>query len=248
MRKDHVGCVLQIISEGTLVPNYKIMVFCTTARTVAFLAHFFRVAGLPGVMEIHSRMSQSARTRESNAFRESKGGSVIFTSDVSARGVDYPDTTLIVQCGAPTDRETYVHRLGRTARANTEGEGFLLLIKEEEAYLQKLKGIPIETRDLGPMPGPNDVAWRRAVDNALSAVPHDEELNKRAQRAYGAWLGYMNGQKILRWSKPQLVQEASEFAQQIGLKEQPRMDKRTIGKMGLKGVPGILYTESSGRR
>ena len=130
---------LQVISEGTTTENSKIMVFCQTARSAAFLAQFFRVAGLPGVLEIHSRMSQPARTRASDAFRASGGNVVLFTSDVSARGVDYPDTTHIIQLGAATDRETYVHRLGRTARAGTSGEGVLLLTEDEAPFLTKVR-------------------------------------------------------------------------------------------------------------
>jgi ATP-dependent RNA helicase MSS116 len=57
--------------------------------------------GLP-VLEIHSRKSQSQRTRVSDAFRDGHG-LVMFTSDVSARGMDYPDVTAVVQVGAPTD-------------------------------------------------------------------------------------------------------------------------------------------------
>lgn len=131
---------MQVISEGTTVENSKIMVFCQTARSAAFLAQFFRAAGLPGVLEIHSRMSQPARTRTSDAFRSARANAVLFTSDVSARGVDYPDTTLVIQLGATTDRETYIHRLGRTARAGTRGEGLLLLTEEEAPFLHNVRG------------------------------------------------------------------------------------------------------------
>ena len=47
--------------------------------------------------EIHSRKDQRYRTRISDEFRQSKGGIILFTSDVSARGVDYPNVTLVVQ-------------------------------------------------------------------------------------------------------------------------------------------------------
>eukprot|EP00892_Ulva_mutabilis_P001545 jgi/Ulvmu1/11391/UM075_0053.1 len=237
----------EVISEGTTTENAKIMVFCQTARTAAFLSQFFRVAGLPGVLEIHSRMSQPARTRASNAFRAAATGAVLFTSDVSARGVDYPDTTLIIQLGATTDRETYVHRLGRTARAGTSGEGLLLLTEDEAPFLTKtLKGLPIEDKVLGPLPREGEYEWADAVAATLGSVPRDEELKRRAELCYGAWLGFMNGLKLLRWSKEQLVAEANLFARQIGLKEQPRLEKKTVGKMGLKGVPGLLYKTGGG--
>ena len=51
-------------------------------------------------MEIHSRKSQSHRTKVSDQFRGSSCG-VLVSSDVSARGVDYPDVTLVIQVGHP---------------------------------------------------------------------------------------------------------------------------------------------------
>ena len=50
------------------------------------------------IREIHSRKSQSARTKVSDEFRRSKGV-ILVSSDVSARGVDYPDVTLVIQVG-----------------------------------------------------------------------------------------------------------------------------------------------------
>lgn len=230
----------QVVSEGTLTPNYKIMVFCATARAAAFLAPFFRAAGLPGVMEIHSRMSQPARTRTSNEFRESDGGVVLFTSDVSARGVDYPGTTLVVQAGMPDSRETYVHRLGRTARAGQGGKGLLLLAGDERRFLSQVRDLPIEEAGLGPLPAAGEVQWRDAVDAGKASVRRDGELRDKAERSYGAWLGYMNGQcKAVGWDKARLVAEAAEYARSLGLAEVPALPKRTVGKMGLKGVPGL---------
>ena len=58
-------------------------------------AELFNSMGI-NVMETHSRKSQGARTRVAEAFRNGKGV-VMFTSDVSARGMDYPDVSLVVQ-------------------------------------------------------------------------------------------------------------------------------------------------------
>ena len=51
---------------------------------------------------------------------------IMFTSDVSARGMDYPDVTTVIQVGLPSDKAQYVHRLGRTARAGKQGECVLV--------------------------------------------------------------------------------------------------------------------------
>lgn len=71
------------------------IVFCTTAMVTKLVAEV--LGGLKlNVREIHSRKAQTYRTRVSQEFRESKG-LILVSSDVSARGVDYPDVTLVVQ-------------------------------------------------------------------------------------------------------------------------------------------------------
>jgi ATP-dependent RNA helicase MSS116, mitochondrial len=241
---------MQLISEGTLVENFKIMVFCNTANATEFMAAFFRQAGLPGALVLHSRMSQPARTRSSNAFRKSTGGHVLFTSDVSARGVDYPGTSLIIQVGLPSDREAYVHRLGRTARAGSSGHGVLLLCEHEMPFVEKeLRGLPIKGLDLGPLPSPGQVAWFDDVQKTLHALDSIEELEKKAAKAYVAYLGFMNTNlRRLGWDKPRLAQEAQAFAQQIGLGALPAVSTRMLAKSGLAGVEGIrVATEDKPR-
>ena len=74
------------------------------------------------MFEIHSRKSQSHRSKISGKFREGRS-CIMFTSDVTARGMDYPDVTKVVQVGLPSDKAQYIHRLGRTARAGKGGNG-----------------------------------------------------------------------------------------------------------------------------
>ena len=81
-------------------------------------------------------------------------------------------------------------------------------------------------------------AARAAVTRAARDV--DEAV---ASKAYRAWLGYYNGaSKVTKWSKEVLVQQAARFSEDVlGLRADalPEMEKRTVGKMGLKGVPGF---------
>ena len=68
----------------------------------------------------------------------------MFTSDVTARGLDYPDVTFVLQVGLTT-KEQYIHRLGRTARAGKGGKGLLLLADfEARAMASELKTLPIK--------------------------------------------------------------------------------------------------------
>jgi ATP-dependent RNA helicase MSS116 len=95
------------------------------------------------VHQIHSRLTQAARTNSANNFRRADEA-ILFSSDVTARGMDFPEVTHVIQVGPPRDRETYIHRIGRTGRAGKEGEGYLLLHDGEYEFFQnKLGDLPL---------------------------------------------------------------------------------------------------------
>ena len=101
------------------------------------------------IYEIHSKKTMEGRTRTSADFRADRSGcSVLVSSDVSARGVDYPGVTRIIQVGIPSTTEQYVHRVGRTGRAGTagrQGRGDLVLLPWEMDFVTwQLKGMPLK--------------------------------------------------------------------------------------------------------
>ncbi|KAL8499705.1 hypothetical protein ACS0TY_019613 [Phlomoides rotata] len=208
--------------------NYKVLVFCTTAKVTKLVAEFLGELNL-NVREIHSRKPQSYRTRVSDEFRKSTG-LILVTSDVSARGVDYPDVTLVVQMGVPSDKQQYVHRLGRTGRKGKEGQGILMLTPWEEFFLSNVKDLPI-SKAPEPLVDPDT---KKKVERALSKI----EMNTK-ESAYQAWLGYYNSNKNIGRDKSRLVQLANEFSRSMGLDNPPAIAKVVLGKMGLKNVPGL---------
>ncbi|XP_010521425.1 PREDICTED: DEAD-box ATP-dependent RNA helicase 31 [Tarenaya hassleriana] len=208
--------------------DYKVIIFCTTAMVTRFVADLLGELNL-NVREIHSRKPQSYRTRVSDEFRKSKG-LILVTSDVSARGVDYPDVTLVIQVGVPADREQYIHRLGRTGRKGKEGQGILLLAPWEEYFISSVKDLPITKSPL-PTIDPE------AVKKVQKALCHVEMKNKEA--AYQAWLGYYNSQKMVGRDKYKLVELANEFSRSMGLDIPPSIPKLVLGKMGLRNIPGL---------
>ena len=184
--------------------TYKIMVFFTTARLTGYFSEQFNKAKVE-VLEIHSRKSQAHRTKCADTFRKSERA-VIFSSDVSARGLDYPDVTAVIQVGIPSARDQYIHRLGRTGRAGKSGRCILLLNDFEQFFLRQVKDLPIKRLDPATAwegtPVAPDSLW-------VPACP------KSAGQSYQAWLGYYNSVKGLGWSKEQLVTEATRFAASI---------------------------------
>ena len=193
------------------------------------------------ILEIHSRKSQSHRTKVSDVFRDAAGGVCLFTSDVSARGMDYPDVTRVIQFGAPADAAQYVHRLGRTARAGKEGSGCLLLAHFEDYFLhdKAIKQLPIQMQRPSILGDPSGAVYDRVALNLADAARRLPTETVGA--AYQAWLGFYNSSlRKLRWDKDQLVFEANDWAKEICLQHTPpALQAKTVGKMGLKGVRGL---------
>ncbi|XP_058095976.1 DEAD-box ATP-dependent RNA helicase 31-like [Magnolia sinica] len=225
----HFSILYSILTEHISEDvDYKVLVFCTTAMVTRLVANLLSELNL-NVREIHSRKPQSYRTRVSDEFRKSKG-LILVTSDVSARGVDYPDVTLVMQVGLPADREQYIHRLGRTGRKGKEGKGLLLLAPWEEFFLSSVRDLPLTKASLPPI----DPDIQKKVERGLSNV---EMKNK--ETAYQAWLGYYNSNKTVGRDKCRLVELANEFSRTMGLDTPPAIPKLILGKMGLRNVPGL---------
>lgn len=79
----------------------QVIVFCTTAMMTSLMFSLFREMKL-NVREIHSRKPQLYRSRVSEEFKEAKQ-LILITSDVSARGMNYPDVSLVIQVGIKCD-------------------------------------------------------------------------------------------------------------------------------------------------
>jgi ATP-dependent RNA helicase DDX10/DBP4 len=63
---------------------------------------------------------------------------VLFATDIAARGLDFPAVDWIVQVDCPDDVDTYIHRVGRTARFRSKGNALLLLVPSERVFLEML--------------------------------------------------------------------------------------------------------------
>jgi ATP-dependent RNA helicase MSS116 len=124
---------------------FKAIVFAPTAALVDFYGDILEaIPNMPKISVLHSRVSQSKRTQSTNAFRTAKNG-ILVATDVVARGMDFPLVTNVFQVGVPSEKEAYIHRLGRTARAGAEGRG-TFIITEDETFFSKwtLKEITFE--------------------------------------------------------------------------------------------------------
>lgn len=73
---------------------------------------------------------------------------VLLTTDLSARGIDIPDVDWIIQYDPPQYSDSFVHRIGRTARAGRNGESILFLTEPEVPYISFLRGKKVEIKEM----------------------------------------------------------------------------------------------------
>jgi len=86
--------------------------------------------GLP-LLHLHGKQKQTTRLTTFDRFSTSKS-SLLICTDVAARGLDFPAVDWVIQLDAPEDVDTYIHRVGRTARYQSEGKALLFLCPSEE--------------------------------------------------------------------------------------------------------------------
>lgn len=237
-----IPSIYTILRHATTQKPHKVVVFFPTARMVSFFADVLCDGFQHPILELHSKKSQSSRNTASETFRLAKSA-ILFTSDVSARGLDYPDVTQVIQIGIPESRDHFIHRLGRTARAGKEGTGILLLFPFESHFLSELNGIDVprdsEMTDMLQESSKLEVPkWM--VDNSLRIQRGGNKLAASAQLAYLSFLGYYLGQvKRIHLNKSDIVALSNDFSKAIGLESVPTLSPKLISKLNLDGVSGV---------
>jgi ATP-dependent RNA helicase RhlE len=114
-----------------------VLVFVRTKSGAERLARKLAAAGLKAAA-LHADRTQAQRTQAIEGFRSGRYR-VLVATDVAARGLDIDGITHVVNYEVPSNRETYVHRVGRTGRADATGTALTLVAPEELRALQALK-------------------------------------------------------------------------------------------------------------
>jgi len=107
-----------------------VLVFARTKHRADRLAKQLRAWGIEASV-IHGNRSQSQRLRALEGFREGDHR-VLVATDIAARGIDVEGVSHVVNFDVPHESEVYVHRVGRTARAQRRGDAYSLVSREEE--------------------------------------------------------------------------------------------------------------------
>jgi ATP-dependent RNA helicase RhlE len=126
----------------------QVLVFVSSVRTADNLTDKLKKNGIEA-MAIHSKKSQSARTEALNRFKKGKTN-VLVATDLASRGIDIQFLPFVINYELPRSPKDYVHRIGRTGRAEASGEAISLIIPEEEHHfkiIQKKMGKIIQMID-----------------------------------------------------------------------------------------------------
>ncbi|GAA5864909.1 hypothetical protein JCM8547_009268 [Rhodosporidiobolus lusitaniae] len=170
----------------------KTIVFLSSGKQVRFVYENFRHMR-PGVplMHMHGKQKQMQRLEIYQRFLSSKHA-VLFATDVAARGLDFPAIDWVVQVDAPEDVETYIHRVGRTARYQAKGKALLFLLpSEEEGMVKRFEAKKIEVNKIKA----NDKKKQSIRSQLQSAAFQYPEIKFLAQRAFISYVRSIHLQK-----------------------------------------------------
>lgn len=148
---DKINQQAYVVYENQKVPLVKfiltaqnrrsVLVFCSTKSNVKQLTRELKRLGL-AVEEIHSDLEQETREKVMMDFR-SRNLNILVATDIISRGIDVEDIDLVINYDVPNDAEDYIHRIGRTARAASDGEAITFISEREQSKflsIEKLLG------------------------------------------------------------------------------------------------------------
>eukprot|EP00927_Polykrikos_kofoidii_P053877 TRINITY_DN48401_c0_g1_i1.p1 TRINITY_DN48401_c0_g1~~TRINITY_DN48401_c0_g1_i1.p1 ORF type:complete len:896 (+),score=197.78 TRINITY_DN48401_c0_g1_i1:60-2747(+) len=195
----------------------KIIVFVSACKQVRFLYESFKkMKPGPAVMELHGRQSLAKRMISFQEFSEKERAVALFCTDIAARGVDFPAVDWVVQFDCPDAVDSYIHRVGRTARYERAGQSLLFLLPSEEAFVNKLKAARIAMKSIAPKHGKV-----LTVSGKLNAIlSGDGAIKYLAQKAFISYIrsiSLMNDKDVFKVGE--LPRE--EFAASLGLAAAP---------------------------
>jgi ATP-dependent RNA helicase RhlE len=127
--------LLRHLLRHTEMPS--VLVFTRTKQLAKRLTRIISADGFK-VAELHSNLTQPQRNRAMEGFRRGDY-QVLVATNIAARGLDVTHITHVISFDVPSVPDDYVHRIGRTARAEAEGDAFVLVSPAEEKSLTRIE-------------------------------------------------------------------------------------------------------------
>lgn len=202
-------------------PKRRVVCFMSSCKQVRFADQVLKRVAVHGasVLALHGKMKPNARK---NVYRKFCAWTnvVLLATDVAARGLDFPQIDWVVQLDCPDDVETYIHRVGRTARSGREGKALLVLTpSEHSAFVELLRAARVPLAKVGlKLMEPSCQSKLRALCAA------DPELKSAAQnyfRGYERSIHLQTDKRVFAAVEPGTALDA--FAASLGLAATPKL-------------------------
>jgi ATP-dependent RNA helicase DDX49/DBP8 len=180
--------LLHLLTRSSL-SSLSTIVFVPTSRSCALLHQLMLSVEPPlSVTSLHSRLSQHHRTAALQLFRSS-ARRILVATDVASRGLDLPAVAVVLHFSLPSSAATYVHRVGRTARAGRGGVSVALVSQYEVEVVREIEqAVGSQMREMEGMVEAEVVAGVKAVAVAremarLRLDEMEESLGRRGETA-----------------------------------------------------------------
>ncbi len=166
-------------------PDDSVLVFSRTKHGANKIVKKLDQAGISSAA-IHGNKSQTARQKALGAFKEGKL-KVLVATDIAARGIDVDSLSLVVNYDLPNVSETYVHRIGRTGRANASGIALSFCMAEERPYLKDIeKLIKQQVPRMGEHPFMDEASEQETVVRRPSQKPRNNNRSSNSSNSGNA--------------------------------------------------------------
>jgi len=142
-----LGIVRSLFSEH---PAERVIIFASSKLKVKEVTQAFRRMNL-NVGEMHSDLEQSQRDQMMHEFKSGRIN-ILVATDIVSRGIDIDDIRLVINYDVPNDCEDYVHRIGRTARANNDGCAITFVSEKEQTRFKAIEDFLEKTIYKIPVP------------------------------------------------------------------------------------------------
>ncbi|MHA2250336.1 MAG: DEAD/DEAH box helicase [Candidatus Kariarchaeaceae archaeon] len=151
-KKNKLDLLIELLQDGDMIR--KALIFTRTKYGANKLSKKLQNAGYQA-SAIHGNKSQSAREKALSQFKENKINFLVAT-DIAARGIDIDDISHVINFEVSNEPETYVHRIGRTARAGALGVAISLCDPSESKFIQDIQRLTrIEITEVKDHPFPS---------------------------------------------------------------------------------------------
>ena len=156
----------------------RVIIFCATKENAELVFKVLDRKTDGEVRVLHSNKAQNTRINAIQSFKEGNVR-VLISTDVSARGIDVSLISHVINFDLPTNYEDYVHRIGRTARANHEGVAISFLKPDEEFHLANIE--KLIRMELTELPVPEKVELVESSRSEMQEIAREMDRQKKLE-------------------------------------------------------------------